>query len=264
MIEILGSRIHVNVVGAGQPILFLHGNPDSSDLWSGVIDGLGSRFMCIAPDLPGFGRSIAADNFDYTLEGQARFVDALLSALRIADPINLVGHDFGGTFVAAWMAKNPDRVKRAAFTNTAFFSDYKWHFWAHVWRTPILGEVSNFLMNRLVLKMELRRGSKGLTDEHIDRVYSSLTPHTKRSVLRLYRSVRPGSLVGWEDLFMVAARKNPPLVLWGDGDPYIPDTFAERFEARRVVHFKGAGHWLPAIDPKGFSVELEQFVSERR
>src|SRR5690349_6980470 len=53
------------------------------------------------------------------------------------------------------------------------FSDYRWHFWARIWRTPILGEASMALMNRLTLARELNRGSgRPLGREHIERTWA--------------------------------------------------------------------------------------------
>src|SRR5713226_8944810 len=82
--------------GSGTPTLFLHGNPDSSDMWSGVIVPLSRHYRCLAPDLPGFGRSIAPADFDCSLDNLAGFVDDLMRAIGITQPVNLVVHDFGG------------------------------------------------------------------------------------------------------------------------------------------------------------------------
>ena len=101
MLSVQNCRIHVVDRGIGPPVLLLHGNPDSSDMWSGVIDSLSPKFRCVAPDLPGYGRSQASEGFDYTLEGQAEFVNAMYSALGLSGPIKVIGHDFGGTFAAA-------------------------------------------------------------------------------------------------------------------------------------------------------------------
>lgn len=62
-------------------------------MWSGVIDSLSPKFRCMAPDLPGYGRSQAPDGFDYTLEGQAEFVGAMYSGLGLSRPIKVIGHD---------------------------------------------------------------------------------------------------------------------------------------------------------------------------
>ena len=41
-VEVNGSRIHYVEQGAGDPILFLHGNPTSSYLWRNIIPHLSS------------------------------------------------------------------------------------------------------------------------------------------------------------------------------------------------------------------------------
>ena len=85
--------------------------------------------------------------------------------------------------------------------NTLFFSDYRWHFWARVWRTPILGELSMLGMNRPMFAQELRRGSKGISDAHIDRTWALMTPRMKKEVLRLYRATDPANFQPWESAF---------------------------------------------------------------
>ncbi|MCG8460911.1 MAG: alpha/beta fold hydrolase, partial [Holophagales bacterium] len=65
-----GVSTHLEELGApgGEPVLFLHGNPDSADLWSAVIEHLdGTRYRFLAPDLPGFGRSRTDSAFDRRL-----------------------------------------------------------------------------------------------------------------------------------------------------------------------------------------------------
>lgn len=263
LIDVAGNRIFVTESGQGSPILFIHGNPDSADLWSGVIAHLGDRRRSIAFDLPGFARSEASDDFDYTLKGQSNFVASLLSALAIDEPVHLVCHDFGGTFALSYLSDFPEKVRSIVISNTAFFSDYRWHFWARVWRTPILGEIAMALpMGRSAFRNAMRKGSKRLTDEQIDIVHDRLTPRVKRNVLRLYRSVNPASFPDWEARFEAAAKRVPALVLWGNGDPYISDAYAERFFARRVVHFPEAGHWLPAVEPASFAREMTAFLDE--
>src|SRR5262245_29511613 len=93
-----GADIFVKESGTGEPVLFLHGNPDSAGIWDGVISRLSDKYRCIAIDLPGFARSRAPDNFDCTSEGLAQFTDEVVEALQIREPLNLVAHDFGGDF----------------------------------------------------------------------------------------------------------------------------------------------------------------------
>ena len=116
-------------------------------------------------------------------------------------------------------------------------------------------------MNRLIFGFELRRGSRGLTREHIDSTYALLNPSVKATVLKLYRAVRRPSFEGWEQRYLEAAKKIPVMVLWGEGDPYIPSRFAEAFGARRVIRVAAAGHWLPVVEPARVSQELHSFAA---
>jgi pimeloyl-ACP methyl ester carboxylesterase len=197
--------------GSGPPTLFLHGVPDSADVWSGIISRLKSRYRCLAPDLPGFGRSEAQENFDCSLVNMARFVDSLVTAIGIAGPINLVVHDFGGPFGLAWAVTHPEKVQHLAIMNTPFFSDYRWHFWAKVWRTPGLGELSWQLMKRWVLTVEMKRGSRKLTVKQIHDTFALITPAMQRMILRLYRTTDPENFTGsGESTIRIFQRNLPP------------------------------------------------------
>lgn len=253
------SEVCVREQGAGPPVLLLHGNPDTSAAWAGVIDALAPTFRCIAPDLPGFGASTAPEGFDYSLDGLVAFMEALYASLAIGEPVHVVGHDFGGLIAAAWISRFPQRAASVTLANAAFSSDYRWHFWAHVWRTPLLGEFSMLTTNKPLFVRELRRGSPRLTKAYLDDAYRAVTPQAKRAVLRLYRAVRRDSIAPWEAGFRRAAAQVPVLVLWGDGDPYIPGEFADRVHARKVVRFAGAGHWVQVVEPRRFADELRAF-----
>jgi pimeloyl-ACP methyl ester carboxylesterase len=75
---IQGVKVYLTDCGSGSPLLFLHGAPDSAEMWSGVIEQLKDQYRCFAPDLPGFGRSLAPADFNCSLENMARFLDTLI------------------------------------------------------------------------------------------------------------------------------------------------------------------------------------------
>jgi haloalkane dehalogenase len=260
MLDVLGCKVNLADRGTGPPILFLHGNPDSLMIWEPIAAALANNYRCILPDLPGFGRSTAPADFDFTLDGLSSFVEALCSTLQLQQPIHVVGHDFGGIIAAAWMAAHPAHVRSFTVSNSAFSTAYRWHYRARIWRTPGLGEFSMLTMNRLMFGLEFRRGSRSLSREHIDATYALITPAVKATVLKLYRAVRRPSFAGWEERYHAAANNIPVLVLWGQGDPYIPEAFAETFAARRVVKIAGAGHWLPVVEPERVAQEFREFV----
>lgn len=254
-----GVRARVVACGRGAPTLLLHGNPDTHALWDGVVARLAPRLRCYAPDLPGFGRSRVEGTFDCALDTMARFVDQLVDALGIDRPLNLVVHDFGGPFGLAWAVRHPRRVARIAAINTFFFPDYRWHFWARVWRTLLLGELAMALTGWPLFYLEMRRGSRRLDRGHLRRTWLQVTPAMKRMVLRLYRATDPHVFWGWEDRLLALTKTVPTAVLWGMHDPYLPAAFADRFGAHEVHRIDDCGHWPPAEAPAEVASILERF-----
>jgi pimeloyl-ACP methyl ester carboxylesterase len=254
-----GANVSVLEDGEGEPTLFLHGNPDSKEIWKPVIERLNDRCHAFAPDLPGFGHSDLPADFDASLEAQACWVDEVIAGLGLRDPITLVVHDIGGPFGLAWAVSHPEKVKRLVIMNTTFNSTYRWHTWARVWRTPLLGEVSMAAMNSLLFAREMRRGSRNLTPEHIRETYARITPKSKRSVLRWYRAMDPPKFRGWDDRVAALANNVPTMVMWGDRDPYIDRTFAERFGARDVHHVD-VGHWVQAEAPDDVAARIREHL----
>ena len=84
-----GTNIYLTECGSGSPILFLHGAPDSAEMWSGVIEHLKGRYRCFALDLPGFGRSTAPRHFNSSLENMAHFLNTLIEEATIPTPLKL-------------------------------------------------------------------------------------------------------------------------------------------------------------------------------
>src|SRR5262245_65991699 len=75
--------------GAGDPIVFLHGNPTSSYLWRNVIPHVGGLGRCLAPDLVGMGDSGRSPGGSYRFVDHARYLDSWFEALglRNATPV---------------------------------------------------------------------------------------------------------------------------------------------------------------------------------
>jgi pimeloyl-ACP methyl ester carboxylesterase len=243
-IQVLGAQVHDAEQGSGPPVLFLHGNPDSSIMWEALIAGMKARFRCIAPDLPGFGHSEVPANLDVSLEGMAKWIDEVVRGLKLSEPLNLVAHDFGATFGLAWAIRHSEKVRRIAVSNVNFFSDYKWHTFAKMFRTPLLGEFLQATTTRGGFRMGMKAGGPKLTNEHIDRTFDLYPWRARKMALRLYRAIDPNDFKGWEDDLLKLTARVPTEVFWGNRDPYAPSSLAERFGARQVHHFADCGHWV--------------------
>jgi haloalkane dehalogenase len=112
-IEVEGSRLHYIEEGAGDPILFLHGNPTSSYLWRNIIPSVTALGRCIALDLIGMGKSDKPD-IEYRFFDHVKYVDAFIDEMKLKN-ITLVVHDWGSALGFHYASRHEKKVKALAF-----------------------------------------------------------------------------------------------------------------------------------------------------
>jgi len=108
-VDILGSQMAYVDKGAGDPILFLHGQPTSSYLWRNIMPALEGQGRVIAPDNIGFGKSDQPD-LDYTFGDHYRYIEAFIEQLDLKN-ITLVVHDWGSGLGLHYARLHPDNIK---------------------------------------------------------------------------------------------------------------------------------------------------------
>jgi non-heme chloroperoxidase len=112
-----GTQIYYKDFGSGQPIVFSHGWPLSSDDWDDQIFFFASRgFRCIAHDRRGHGRSTQTWDGN-NIETYADDLAQLTAELDLKDAIH-VGHSTGGGEVTRYIGKyGSGRVAKAVLIN---------------------------------------------------------------------------------------------------------------------------------------------------
>jgi len=127
--------------GAGDPVVFLHGNPTSSFLWRGVLPHVAPLGRCIAPDLVGMGDS---DPLPDSGPGRYRFVDHrahlddLLEALGVREHVTFVVHDWGSALGFDWANRHRDAVSGIAYME-AIVRPLTWAEWPDAARRVFQG-----------------------------------------------------------------------------------------------------------------------------
>ncbi|MGN6373849.1 MAG: alpha/beta fold hydrolase [Solirubrobacteraceae bacterium] len=246
------SGIEDRVVLAGsqeqsEAVVFVHGNPGSADDWERLALACAAKGLrAVAPDMPDFGETPAPDGFEHTVAGYATFLDHALQTLGV-QRAHLVLHDFGGPFGLVWAATRPERLASVTLIDTGILPGYRWHRMARIWRTPVIGELSQALMFRSGFRRALAAAEpKGLPREFMDRMYDQYDRRTRKAVLALYRSADDPGAAGAEFAAWMAPRDIPALVIWGEGDAYLPSAFAVRqrdaFPSAEVHVLAGSGH----------------------
>lgn len=125
-VAVLDTEMAYVDVGAGDPVVFLHGNPTSSYLWRNVIPHVGAG-RCLAPDLVGMGDSGRAPAGSYRFVDHARYLDAWFEALGLRR-VTLVVHDWGSALGFHWARRHPERVRGVVYME-ALVRPVTWAEW---------------------------------------------------------------------------------------------------------------------------------------
>src|SRR5215813_1523280 len=116
--RVFGSEMAYVDVGAGDPIVLLHGNPTSSYLWRNVLPHLEPLGRCIAPDLIGMGDSDKLPRSgpdSYRFVEHRQYLDALLDDLDVRERVTLVVHDWGSALGFDWANRHREAVHGIAY-----------------------------------------------------------------------------------------------------------------------------------------------------
>lgn len=237
------------------PAVFVHGVPDTQQVWDAVIARL-QRKDVVPLSLPGFGCP-RPQGFSATKEAYVGWLLAELAALT--GPIDLVGHDWGGLLVVRAVSVRPGAVRSWAAGAAPLDREYVWHQAAQAWQTPGKGE--KVMAGMTAETMQAALVAVGVPAADAAKASARLDATMKQCILDLYRSaVNAGS--EWEDdLRRVSA---PGLVLWGERDPFASVEFGARLAGKtraRFVSFPGCSHWWQLERPAEVAAELERFWS---
>ncbi len=251
---------------ASEAVVFVHGNPGSSRDWEDLVGRVGTFARAVAFDMPGFGRADKPRDFDYSVPGEERFLDAALTELGV-ERVHLVLHDLGGPWGMEWAAGHPDRVASVVGITTGAFIGYHWHIVARVWQMPVLGELLMATTTRTSFRTLTNLGRKRkLPRAFLDAMYDNFDRDTRRAVLKHYRAESNPRPAARRQADAVRPHDIPALVVWGADDPYLGVDLGRRqqeaFPRARLIVLDDSGHW-PFIDnPEAVAAEVIPFLRE--
>ena len=241
-------------------IVLVHGNPETETLWGPLVDALG-RDDVVRLSPPGFGAPLP-DGFAATY---LAYRDWLVHELEgIDEPVDLVGHDWGGGHVVNVVMHRPELVRSWASDVVGLFDPhYVWHDLAQVWQTAGDGEeLVDTMLGGTVEDRAEQMCALGIPLDIATSIAAAQGPEMGRAILLLYRSARqPAMSEAGRSLAAAAAR--PGLSLLATDDPYVGSDelrrrAAERAGARTEV-LDGLGHWWMVQDPARGAAALRGF-----
>ncbi|MEP6954696.1 MAG: haloalkane dehalogenase [Solirubrobacteraceae bacterium] len=237
--------------GEGAPVVLFHGEPTWSYLWRTVMPPLlEAGHRCIAPDLPGFGRSDKPEDIGwYSYDRHTSAMAFLLAELDVRDATFVV-HDWGGPIGLRLAVEHPERCGRIVVLDTGLFTGRQ--PMTDAWKTfrDFVARTEDLPVSLLV-----RRGCATDPGDDVAAAYDAPfpTPASKAGA-RAFPLILPtdpsmdGAEAGQRTLDALRDDPRPKLVLWGDSDPVIPLSTGERFAAAIGADapepIANAGHFL--------------------
>jgi haloalkane dehalogenase len=274
-VRVLDAELAFVDTGAGDPVVFLHGNPTSSYLWRNVIPHVAGGARCLAPDLVGMGDSGKAPGGSYRFVDHARYLDAWFDALGLDRKVTLVVHDWGSALGFHWARRHPERVRGLAYME-ALVRPMTWQEWPEparkifqAMRSPAGEEVvlaKNVFVERLLPASVLR----GLTPEEMERYRAPYREpgESRRPTLTWPRQIpldgEPADVAEIARAYADWLVRSPVPRLFVNGDPGFLATGAVRDFCRTLpnqqeVTVKGT-HFLQEDSPDEIGRAVAAFV----
>jgi pimeloyl-ACP methyl ester carboxylesterase len=268
-----GVPLFVRESGEGDPIVLLHGFPQTGECWRAVAGRLAERHRVIVPDLPGFGRSGPPPR--YEADAVAGILAAFLDEVG-ASPATIVGHDWGGSMAFELALGHPEHVAKLVVSNAPFRKlDLKRGFHFLAFNIPLVPELAFRAAGGRIVDFMLRAGAarKEVFDGEATRPYREAyaDPAKVRSALAYYRTitrkiigrrVRPRRPPAAGNKRTIQA---PTLLVWGMRDPLLPEAILSGIEHdiphARAVRLEECGHFVPEECPGEMADAIEAFLT---
>jgi len=262
------GAVHVDRYGhGGGPIILLHGFGTSSFLWRGVAPAIAEAgHTAYALDLFGHGESDRPLDADFGIAAQAEYLDAAMTALRLARA-TIVGVDLGGDVALRLAATRPDRVARLVLINVPAFDGLPARDIGVLQRSTarFAFKVTRGVLGAATLLRAVLEESVSKPEHMPDRLIARyLAPFAGRDgvnhLLTLGAAIRRSDI---DDLELSEVRA-PTLVIRGDHDDWVDRDISVRLAAEipkaALKRIPGVARLIPEESPDYLAELLLEFI----
>jgi len=251
-------------VGSGPPLLLLHGSGPGVSAWANwrlPLQSLPRHFRCVAPDLAGFGYSVAAPEMRHTRQTWLDQIVGFLDAIGV-EKAHVIGNSFGGSMALALAIAHPHRVDKLVLMGSVGVPFDL---------TPGLDAVWGYepSIENMKSVMRIFAHNQALVGEDLARMRyeASIRPGIHES----YSAMFPAPRQRWVDAMSHAEKdvrklRNTTLLIHGRDDKVIPMstslTLLEWIDDSQLHIFGRCGHWTQIEHAAAFTQLVINFLSE--
>ena len=256
--ELTDVRTYYELIGEGEPLLFIPGLGCTCRVWDPLVPELASHFSLILVDNRGIGRSVARRKPRSLADYSADLVE-LLDELQL-DRAHVLGLSLGGIIAQRFAVDHPSRVDRLVLVSCAH------RFSAYLLRmAALLGHsLRRFPRAVFVQTMELLGTAPLYLDDHILEIEEQERARCQEGLHARAMGTQLRCLLKSEVDPSDYRIKSPTLVVAGEHDALIPNCYArlmaERIPGSRFIVIPGAGHNPMVEVPDKVLPLIEQFL----
>jgi pimeloyl-ACP methyl ester carboxylesterase len=277
--SVSGIQMHYVIGGQGDPLVLLHGWPQTWYEWRHIMPVLAQNYTVVAPDLRGLGDS-SKPFVGYDGNTTAEDIYQLLTQLGLGEKIYLVGHDVGAQTAYSYAAVHPNNVSKLVIMDYIFPGFYPpnlegvccWWFSLHQTRDiPELLTAGNEREYLSWFYRGLAYNPEAITEADIDKyVRSYSAPGGMRAGFEYYRAF---PINEEQNKILSETKLQIPILVLGaniypamggqfPGNPALDSTQGLAENVRGVI-VPLSGHFIAEEQPDFVTKELFKFFGNR-
>ena len=256
-LRVFDIDLYYEIIGQGDPIVFIHGLGSSTRDWEEQIEYFSKRYQVVVFDVRGHGKSDKPVG-PYSIPLFAGDTAELIKALDMA-PVHVVGISLGGMIGLQLATNEPELVRRLVVVNSGS---------EMIVRTlkERLAVLQRFLIVRLL-------GMRKMGEILSSRLFPEPDQHELRRTFvdrwaennpRAYREAMK-AIIGWSVTEQLYRIECPTLVIAAEYD-YTPmedkSSLVSKINRAELVVIKNSRHGTPVDKPEEFNKVLSSFLAQ--
>lgn len=262
-----GTRVHYQIHNeqAQTTLVLIHGSNMSVQVWDAWVQYLPSRYRLLSFDMPGHGLTGRIVSDDYTAISMAGVLHQSLQQLGIKQAF-VAGNSMGGRVAWNYGLTYPDNTAGIILVDASGFPDInKQSSVFDLINLPIIRNLDRLTIPRSILKQGLVTSvveTSVFSASDIDMYWQfNLMAGTGEATAKRFKQppVTPHQ--------SIANIQVPTLILWGDKDPLIPVTDAQKFNSSiagsEMIIYNDVGH-IPQLEiPQDSAADVVRFIDSQ-
>ena len=255
-------------------VLLLHGFPTSSHMYRNLIPELATDYHVIAPDLPGFGSTIAPKRggFDYNFNNLYKVIEKFTQNLNL-ESYAVMTFDYGAPIGFRLAAANPEKVTALISQNGNVYEEGlqdSWGPFRTYWESPTK-ENRDALRGLLSKETTFFQYTHGVPDNRLSLVSPDARKHDQEILdrdpelqLDLFRDYKTNVALYPKWQAYMKKHQPPMLAVWGKNDPFFGPEGANAFKRdlpKAEVHLFDTGHFALETHGDEIAVLIKEFLS---